>query len=98
ARRVDSLAIPEALASLRILSSQAGQECFGYQGDGLNVAFVRVFEIWPVGNVQSGKRFSGCRSWIDLPPPPEMEMRSVLDDAVHEKLRAEFDRIVGVEG
>ena len=98
ARRVDSLAIAEALASFHILSTEVVQERFGYKGDGLNVAFVRVFEISPVWIVQNGKRFSGCRSWIDLPPPPEMEMRSVLDDAVHEKLRAEFDRIVGLEG
>ncbi|PYL54033.1 MAG: hypothetical protein DMF29_07165 [Verrucomicrobia bacterium] len=98
ALRINSIAIAEALASLHILSIEVVQERFGYKGDGLDVAFVRVFEISRLWVLQNEKRFAGCRSWIDLPPPPEMQVRPVLDDAAHEKLRAEFDRIVGVEG
>jgi hypothetical protein len=93
ARRIDSLAIAEALAFLHILSAEVVRERFDYKGDGLNVAFVRVFEISPVWVLQNEKRFAGCRSWIDLPPPPEMKMRPVVDDAIHKKLRAKFDRI-----
>jgi len=74
------------------------RERFGYKGDGLNVAFVRVFEISPVWIVQNEKRFAGCRSWVDLPPSPKMTIQPVIDDATHKKLRAEFDRIVAVEG
>ena len=48
ALRIDSLAIAEALALLHILSAEVVGERFGYKGDGLNVAFVRVFEISPV--------------------------------------------------
>ena len=91
--RVSSLAIAEALAPLHILSAEVVRERFGYQGDGLNVALVRVFEIFPVWVLKNDKRLSGCRSWIDLPPPPEMQMKAVVADATHEKLRAEFDRI-----
>src|SRR5207302_6774696 len=98
ALRINSLLIAEALASLHILSAEVVRERFGYKGDGLNVAFVREFEISPVWVLQNEKRFNGCRSWIDLPPPPEMMMQPVLDDATHAKLRAEFDQIVGVEG
>ena len=92
--RIDSLAIAEALALLHILSPGLVRERFGYKGDGLNVSFVHVFEISPVWVLQNGKRFSGCRSWIDLPPPPEMKMQPVVDAPTHEKLGAEFDQIV----
>jgi len=93
--RISSLAIAEALAPWHILSAEVVRERFGYKGDdGLNVAFVRAFEISPVWIVQNEKRFAGCRSWIDLPPPPEMKMRAVLDDSAHTTLRARFDQIV----
>jgi len=94
ALRIDSLAIAEALALLHILSAEVVRERFGYKGDGLNVAFVRVFEISPVWVLQNGKRFSGCRSWVELPPLPEMTMRAVLNDSAQTKLRAQFDQIV----
>ena len=92
--RIDSLAIAEALALLHILSPEVVRERFGYKGDGLNVSFVRVFEISPVWVLQNGKRFSGCRSWVELPPLPEMTMRVVLNDSAQTKLRAQFDQIV----
>ena len=79
AQRINSVAIAEALAPLHILSIEVVRERFGYKGDGLNVAFVRVFEISPVWVLQNEKRFGGCRSWIDLPVPPEMKMRAVLE-------------------
>jgi hypothetical protein len=98
ALRINSLAIAEALASLHILSAEVVRERFGYKGDVLNAAFVRVFEISPVWVLENEKRFGGCRSWVDLPPPPEMTMQPVIDDATHKKLCAQFDRIAGVEG
>jgi hypothetical protein len=92
--RINSLAIAEALAPLHILSAEVVRERFGYKGDGLNVAFVRVFEVSPVWVLQNEKRFSGCRSWINLPPAPEMEMRAVLDQTSHDKMHAQFEQIV----
>jgi hypothetical protein len=92
--RINSLAIAEALAPLHILSAEVVRERFGYKGDGLNVAFVRVFEVSPVWALQNEKRFSGCRSWIDLPQAPEMEMRAVLDETSHDEMQAQFDQIV----
>jgi hypothetical protein len=94
ALRINSLAIAEALAPLHILSAEVVRKRFSYKGDGLNVAFVRVFEISPVWILQNEKRFGGCRSWIDLPPPPEMKMRAVLTEAAHTALRARFDQIL----
>ena len=53
ALRINSVAIAEALAPLHILSIEVVRERFGYKGDGLNVAFVRVFEISPVWVLQT---------------------------------------------
>jgi hypothetical protein len=94
ALRINSVAIAEALAPLHILSIEVVRERFGYKGDGLNVAFVRIFEVSPVWVLQNEKRFAGCRSWIDLPAPSEMKMRAVLDDSANTILRARFDQIV----
>jgi hypothetical protein len=94
ALRIHSVAIGESLLPLHILSLEVVRERFGYKTEGLNVAFVRVFEVSPVWVLQNEKRFAGCRSWIDLPGLPEMKLRPVMDEARHEKLRAEFDRIV----
>ena len=94
AQMINSVAIAEALAPLHILSIEVVRERFGYKREGLNVAFVRVFEVSPVWVLQNEKRFAGCRSWIDLPVPPEMKMRAVLDDSAHAILRARFDQIV----
>ena len=94
ALRINSVAIAEILAPLHILSIEVVRERFGYKRDGLNVAFVRVFEVFPLWVLPNEKRFAGCRSWIDLPIPPEMKMRAVLDDSAHTILRARFDQIV----
>jgi hypothetical protein len=95
ALRIDSLEIVEALAPLHILTPEVVRERFGYKDEGLYVAFLRVFEILPSWIVQDEKRFAGCRSWLDLPSPPEMKRRPVVDDATHQRLRAEFDRLTG---
>jgi len=93
ALRIDSLATAEALEPLHILASEVVRERFEYDGGGLNIAFVRVFEISPEWILPDEKRFGGCRSWVELPNPPEMKMRAVFDDARHAELRTQFDQI-----
>jgi hypothetical protein len=95
ALRIDSLRIAEALAPLHILTPEVVRERFGYKDEGLHVAFLRVFEISPSWILQDEERFAGCRSWVDLPSPQEMKMRPVVDDAAHQRLRAEFDQLTG---
>src|SRR4030095_12443052 len=90
-----SLRIAEALAPLHSLTPEVVRERFGYKDEGLNIAFVRVFELSPAWILQNEKRFAGCRSWVDLPSPPEMKMRPVVDDEVHQRLRAPVDRLTG---
>jgi len=95
ALRIDSLRIAKALAPLHILTPEVVRERFGYKDEGLHVAFLRVFELSPSWILTNEKRFAGCRSWVDLPSPPEMKMRPVLDGAAHQQLHSEFDRLTG---
>ena len=95
ALKIDSLRIAKALAPLHILTPEVVRERFGYKDEGLHVAFLRVFELSPSWVLQNERRFAGCRSWVDLPPPPEMKMRPVVDAAAHQQLRSEFDRLTG---
>ena len=92
--KIDTLETAEALAPLHILSAEVVRERFGDENKGINVAFVRIFEVSPVWILQNEKRFGGCRSWVDLPSPPEMKMAPVLNDPTHQQFRAQFDRIV----
>jgi len=91
--RIDSLRIAKALAPLHILTPEVVRERFGYKDEGLHVAFLRVFQLSPSWVLQNERRFAGCRSWVDLPPPPDMKMRPVVDGAAHQQLRSEFDRL-----
>ena len=84
--RIGSLRMAEALAPLHILTPEVVRERFGYKNEGLNIAFVRVFELSPAWILQNEKRFGGCRSWVHLPSPPEMEMRAMVDDQAHQRL------------
>jgi hypothetical protein len=93
ALRIGVLRIAELLAPLHILTPEVVRERFDYKDEGLNVAFVRVFEISPSWILQNEKRFAGCRSWVDLPDPPEMKLNPVIDDPTHEELRAQFDKL-----
>ena len=95
ALKIDSLGIAEALSPLHILMPEVVRERFGYKDEGLHVAFLRVFELSPSWILQNERRFAGCRSWVDLPLPPEMKMRPVVDDGAHQRIRADFDRLTG---
>jgi hypothetical protein len=94
ALKIHSLEIAEALAPLHILTAEVVRERFGYKGDGLNLAFVRIFEILPAWTLQNEKRFAGCRSWVDVPCPPQMKRTPVVSDKEHGKLRDQFDDLI----
>ena len=72
--RINSLAIAEALAPFHILSPGVVRERFDHKGDGLNVAFVSL--EFPCLAFANEKRFSGCPSFIGLPPRPKMKMQT----------------------
>lgn len=90
ALRIDSLETAERLAPLHVLKPQVIGERFSYKSEGLNVAFMRVFRLereWILPN----ERFSGCRSWVELPEAPEIQIRPVLDEAEQIRRRRQFE-------
>ncbi|HEY1582459.1 MAG TPA: DUF1802 family protein, partial [Chthoniobacterales bacterium] len=48
------------------------RERFDYAtAPGVHVAFVEVFRLAAVWRFPDAKRYGGCRSWVELPEPPE---------------------------
>jgi hypothetical protein len=91
AMKISSLEMAEALRPLHALSDEVLRERFDYKGKGLNVAFVRIYRIEPAWHLANEKRYGGCRSWVDLPEPPAMNLQPVLTDAIYLERRSQFD-------
>jgi hypothetical protein len=94
ALRIGSLRTAELLAPLHIISSDVDRARFDYGKSGLNVAFVRTFELDQPWVFSEERRFGGCRSWIELPDAPEIEIRPVLSEKAQASRRAQFESIV----
>jgi hypothetical protein len=91
--------VAESLQSLHILQRDVVRERFEYKAmPGLHVAFVRVFQLHPPWVVPDEQRFAGCRSWIEMPEPPELRRQAVLSDLEHERRRNEFTALTEKEG
>ena len=61
-----------ALEPRHILEESVVRERFEYDdAPGVNVAFVRTFRLEPVWRFPDAKAYGGCRSWVQLPEPPE---------------------------
>ena len=93
--RIESLGTAEALASLHVLSADVVRERFAYRNGGLGVAFLRVFGLERPWVLANEKRFDGCRSWVELPEPPQVAMQPVLDDAEQAERRSQFETVLG---
>ncbi len=91
-RKIETWAHAQALAPLHVLTDDLVRERFHYKGAGLQVAFVRIFEVMPGVTLTDEKRFGGCRSWVDLPALREFQLRAILSEADHQMRRVEFDR------
>lgn len=78
---------PSQLAALRghhILRDEVVEERFRFDSPpGLHVAFVRIFRLDTPWILPMEKRYGGCRSWVDLPTPPEKSLTPVLTDEEH---------------
>ena len=58
-------------------------------GDGINVAFVRVYRLEPQVTLPMEQRFGGCRSWVELPEIDPGTLVSVISDEEHAVLVAQ---------
>jgi len=96
----------EALHSLRelhVLDDSVIEERFVYDtragslgGEGINLAFVRVFRLEPSVVLPMEETFGGCRSWIDLPEIEPSALVSVLSDEEHRRRRERFAELLGI--
>jgi hypothetical protein len=91
---ISDLGILEPLSDLHILKPEVLEQRYAYdEPKGLHLAMVRVFRISPVWVLPYQKSFGGCRSWIELPAPPHLDLTPVLDEPEH---RLRRDRVQAV--
>jgi hypothetical protein len=78
------------LEAFHILKQSVLRERFLYADrEGLYVAFIRAYRLSCAWSFPFQKSFGGCRSWVDLPPPPEgVRIEPVLDFGENERRRA----------
>ena len=93
----------QCLSELHVLDASVIEERFVYDtgsgslgGNGINVAFVRVYRLEPAATLPMSKEFGGCRSWVELPERNFGTMVSVLSDEEHGRRRELFARLLGV--
>lgn len=91
---------PDALARLapfHYWSEETVRERFEWgRGRSIKLALVRVFRLNPVWIIEDRPEFGGCKSWIDLPAPPEtFVLEPVLSDAEHAARRAAIEAALG---
>ncbi len=92
-----------SLRELHVLDDSVIEERFVYDtrsgslgGEGINLAFVRVFRLEPSVVLPMQEAFGGCRSWIDLPEIEPSALVSVLSDEEHRRRRDRFAELLGI--
>ncbi len=85
------------LSGLHFWTEDTLRERFDYsEATGISLAFLRVFRLSEPWTFPDEKKFGGCRSWLDLPPPPGMVTLSpVLDETAHAARRAALAQALG---
>lgn len=94
-----------SLLPYHIYTEQTLKERFDWEGKGMasgsiHVALVRVSQLRQPWRLEYEKRFGGCRSWVDLPEPPEEVLKSsipALEDGQFSALVEEISGLVGLE-
>lgn len=93
----------QRLESLHVLARTVIEERFVYDtdtgslgGTGINVAFVRIFNMEPPAVLPMEKAFGGCRSWIELPDIGSATLVSVLSDEEHARRKEVFSKSLGI--
>jgi hypothetical protein len=82
--------IIQKLAPLTAYDPKTLQEHFDSRDEKLlHFALVKAFRLLPVWHLPSSPALSGCRSWFELPPAPDITSESpVTADAVFKKTKA----------
>ncbi len=85
----------QQLERFHILASETVHERFAYGPEpALHVVLVRTYRLHPAWVLADDKRFAGCRSWVELPPPPACELTQVIDDCVINQTHSHLSEIL----
>lgn len=101
--RVNDLAVVNSLSELHMLHDTVIKERFQYDHGkesspiGIHVALVRVYRLEPAVTLTMEKSFGGCRSWVELPEIDPTTLVSVLSNEEHERRKARFCELLGVQ-
>lgn len=89
----------QRLASLHFWTEATLRERFDYSDQtGISLAFLRIYKLSDPWSFPNEKKFGGCRSWLDLPVPPQgLALNPVLDDVTHEARRNVLLEILGAQ-
>lgn len=87
----------QKLADLHFYTESTLRERFDYsEASGISLAFVRVYRGDQPWTFPSEAKFGGCRSWLDLPAPPEsLGLTPVLDEVTHAARRQALREALG---
>jgi hypothetical protein len=90
--RIESWKTVAALKRFHVLEQSVVQERFGdVRASGIHVAFVRVFRLDQSWILPNGKRYAGCRSWVELPElPVTIRLEPVFGDTEHAEIEKRF--------
>ncbi len=85
------------LADFHFYTEATLRERFDYsEASGISLAFLRVYRLDQPWTFPEQPSFGGCRSWLDLPNPPEgVRLTPVLDDPSHEARRQALAAALG---
>jgi len=78
------------LEQFHILKSSVLRERFCYEDrKGIYVAFVRAYRLSPTWKFAFQRSYGGCRSWVELPEPPQdLQITPILDSAEQSRRRS----------
>ena len=82
-----------ALEPQHILKESVVRERFDYdEAPGVHVAFVEMFRLEPVWRFPDSKSYAGCRSWVELPDPPnDLQLRPIKTNEHEFSLAAGYE-------
>lgn len=98
--RIEHLETVTRLAPFHVYREEVARERFAYAdrqhaAGALSLALCRVYRLAPIWVLDDRPEFGGCKSWIELPPPPAgTALHAVLDDATHQARRAQIEAIL----
>jgi hypothetical protein len=93
------------LLPYHIYTEQTIKERFDWSGKGMaagniHLALVKVVRLIQPWRLEYEKRFGGCRSWVELPEPPEQQLSEaipVLKKANFEDISLKIADLAGVK-